>query len=172
MNRLLMLILVVVAPWLTARGNEPARWFVSPGIKLAYAFGESPGFLFGWEVSVFTWTNWDPNGPQEGCIGFVVDWDYCGSISKLHVGFEASQRLVGASLGPTIITQNDSKLWGFTATVYSWFGVLPYYSYTYVRGMSDVHEIGGYLKIPILVSGPRISFKMGGVTWDAPIRDH
>jgi hypothetical protein len=149
MKRSLAVLLLLVASELVAWARDPDPWFISPGIKLGYAFGEKGGFSFGWEVSVFTWTRWDPDGSRDGVVGVVFDMDRCRSTTKFHIGIEGSQRLVGVSIGPTFITQDQERFFGFTATVYSWYVLYPYFSYTYVGGGTDVGEVGAYLKLPI-----------------------
>jgi hypothetical protein len=86
----------------------------------------------------------------------VLDVDRAGSTTKFHIGVEGSQRLVGGSIGPTLITQDNQRYFGFTATVYSWYVVYPYFSYTYVGGGTDVGEMGAYLKLPLPLTKGRL----------------
>ena len=144
-------------------GSEELRLFISPGIKLAYAIGEPSGFTFGWELSIYKTGAWDPKGAEEGYVGLALDIDWCKSTTKYHIGFEGSQRMVGACIGPSAIVRDGKTYFGVTGTVYSWFVFLPYYSYTYVHEASDIHELGGYIKIPIQLTGHSIfDFRVGG----------
>ena len=161
MKRFLAIVLLILAPGLTAWSGDTAPWFVGPGIRLGYVFGENGGFSFGWELSVFTWTRWDPKGDRDGVVGIVFDMDRCRSTTKFHVGIEGSQRFVGMSIGPTFITRDKERFLGFTATAYGWYIFLPYYSYTFVGGGTDVHEVGDYIKLWIPLTNERL-FSVGG----------
>lgn len=147
----------------SARGAEEARYFISPGIKLGYTFGDPSGFTFGWEVSFFRTFTWHEDNKDEGFIGIALDIDWCKSITKVHVGFEGSHRLLGACLGPTLVVRDEERSMGLTTTVYSWFVALPYISVTYVWGAPHIVELGGYLKIPLQLNGKSYwNMRVGG----------
>jgi hypothetical protein len=93
----------------------------------------------------------------------LVDIDKCKDLTKVHFGIEASYRLVGASIGPSLLFNQEWQGFGMTGTLYSWVLVLPYYGYTYVFERSDIHELGVYVKLPIQISGrPFFDFRVGG----------
>ena len=147
----LLLSMCFVSVWVS-RADTP-RWFVSPGIKLSYAIGNPSGFTFGWELSVFRTISWKAPDAEDGFIGLALDVDWCKSVSKVHLGIEASQRLVGVCCGPTLIRREGKSYFGFTTTVYSWFVALPYLNYTYAWDAPNVFEVGAFLKIPVQLNG-------------------
>jgi hypothetical protein len=149
-----LLVLVVTS---AALGYEDGPYyFVSPGLKMSYVFGATGGFSFGWELSVYRTIAWKPRGDEEGYIGIALSIDWCKSTTKLHMGFEASQRFLGLCVGPTLVSRDNVWTLGASATIYSWFIGLPYYAYTFVPGATDVHELGAYFKVPIQLNGRSI----------------
>ena len=154
-----LLVLIVTSSAL-AHDDGP-YYFISPGIKMSYVFGSAGGFSFGWEVSVYRTIAWKSRGDEEGYIGVALSIDWCKSTTKLQLGVEGSQRFVGICLGPSIVIRDSTWHYGASATMYSWFVALPYYTYTFMHGTSDVHELGAFVKIPIQLNGRSI-FRFGG----------
>jgi hypothetical protein len=149
-----LLVLIVTSSSLAY--EDGPYYFVSPGIKMSYAFGAAGGFSFGWELSVYRTIAWKPRGDEEGYIGIALSIDWCKATTKVQMGFEGSQRIVGVCVGPTLVCRNNTWLFGGSATIYSWFIGLPYYAYTFVPNGTDVHELGAYFKIPIQLNGKSI----------------
>lgn len=156
-----LLVLIVTSSGLAY--DDGPYYFVSPGIKMSYVFGSEGGFSFGWEVSVYRTIGWKPRGEEEGYVGIALSIDWCKSVTKLQLGFEGSQRFMGLCLGPSLVLREDAGILGVSATLYSWFVVLPYYTYTFLPGYADIHELGGFIKIPIQLNGRSIfAFRVGG----------
>jgi hypothetical protein len=154
-------VLLLQLSWKDACWSQSDAYFLSPGIKLAYAFGQNGGFVVGLELSFYRVIS--IRGEDQGFAGFLVDIDKCKDLTKVHFGIEASYRLVGASIGPSLLFNQEWQGFGMTGTLYSWVLVLPYYGYTYVFERSDIHELGVYVKLPIQISGrPFFDFRVGG----------
>ena len=137
-----------------AQASTQDRWFISPGFKLGYAFGENGGVVVGAEVSITHW-------PESGRVitGACVSIEGMKPYTLLHVGFEAAS-VVGASVGPTMLISKESRSWGFTGTIWGALVVLPYFRYSSFSSTSDLYEAGTFLKFPMMLSGPRLS--LGG----------
>ncbi len=117
---------------------------LNPGIKLGHTFGENGGFTWGLEVSL---TSGD--GPW---FGGVVDIDFCKERTKFHIGFQGSM-IAGASLGPTFIVEKGETDVGISVVPFAGAILYPYYAFTLRPKKSVIHEAGGFLKVPIAVSG-------------------
>ena len=117
---------------------------LNPGLKLGYTFGETGGFTWGFEVSI--------TGGDGPWYGGVVDIDFCKERTKLHVGFQGSM-VVGASIGPAWIWENEEKDIGLSVIPFAGFMLYPYYAFTLRAKKPDIHEVGGYLKIPMAIRG-------------------
>ena len=63
-------------------------------------------------------------------------------------------------LGPTLIVENGVVDWGVNVTPYFGVIVLPYFNYTFRFTEDNLSEVGGFLKLPILVGGKKYS--LGG----------
>jgi hypothetical protein len=144
----LLLILLLPSPASGGISDGNGPWFISPGLKLSYSFGEHKGFCLGFEVSVFTLVKW-ANGADFGAAGIIFDLDALGPRRRVHIGLEASYMYAGFSLGPTFVSDSTQRSFGFTATVYTWYWVYPYYSFTWLRGGGGIHDIGTYVKLPL-----------------------
>ena len=138
----------------TSQASTQDRWFISPGFKLGYAFGENGGVVAGAEVSITRW-------PESGRLitGACVSIEEMKPYTFLHVGFEAAS-VVGASVGPTMLISKESRAWGFTGTIWGGLVVLPYFRYSSFSSRADLYEAGAFLKFPMMISGPRLS--LGG----------
>jgi len=127
------------------------RWFINPGIKLGYAFGENGGFISGLEISV---TN-VPDA-RRPILGACVSIEQTNSTTFVHCALEASG-LVGISLGPTIVVSEGDHRLGIGGTVFGGLVVMPYYRLTYIPNWSVLNEVGSFIKIPLKLSGPDIN---------------
>ncbi len=141
----LFLILLVT---MVSKDTAQDRWFINPGFKLGYAFGQNGGFISGWEVSI---TNL-PDAKRP-ILGACVSIEHIKSVTVVHCAVEASS-IFGISLGPTIIVSDDSHAWGIGATLFGGVVVMPYYRVTYIPNWSTLNEVGSFIKIPLKFAGP------------------
>jgi hypothetical protein len=130
-------------------------------VKIGYQFGNGNGLLVGIEVST-VWENGDRSQ------GILVDLDYCkeANFIKLNVGVEKhpfpfSSFPVGVSFGPSLMLKNQQFQVGLTTIIYGTLGIIPFFGSTVGLDFSPVFEVGSYLKIPFLISGPGIK-SLGG----------
>lgn len=138
------------------------RVFLNPGVKFGYAFGEKGGFIYGIELSIVYHSN---ESIRKGIYGFVVSIDKLNELSKLHVGFEHTMSYqdtnflngLGFDIGPTLVWNNYEKYLGFSLSVYHGFIIHPYVSFNFINKNVSFHEIGGYIKIPIMLKGKPIT---------------
>jgi hypothetical protein len=129
--------------------SQDERVWFNPGVKCGYTFGDNGGFTWGYEMSITyqqTRTFGYKNYPYY--IGVVLDIDFCKDMTKIHLGAELAS-LAGLCIGPTWITENGKTDLGFSITPYTGLFLYPYYSFTYRSEKPNIHEIGGYLKLPI-----------------------
>ena len=144
-------VFLILAIMISSKGIAQDRWFINPGFKLGYAFGENGGFISGFEISV---TNYpDARRP---ILGACVSLEQTNSITLVHCALEASG-LVGISLGPTMVVSEGGHSVGIGATVFGGLVVMPYYRLTYIPNWSTLNEIGSFIKIPLKLSGPEIT---------------
>ncbi len=144
---LLLTILMALASAAHALGQNSV--YVNPGIKVGYTFGDRGGLTFGLELSV---TQYQSRGML---LGGVIDYDYtpASGMHKTHLGAEGSVWGLGLDLGPTWVIGNGKSGLGATFTPFVGLVAYPYYSFTAMVGMENIHEAGAYLKPPIHVSG-------------------
>jgi hypothetical protein len=157
LGRYVTILMLALGPCVGLAAGEDGPWFISPGIRMSYSIGERSGFAMGFEVSLFTMVHWQ-NGVDFGAAGIILDVDAIGPRRRLHIGVEASYAWVGFSLGPTFVTDSTRRSVGFTATIYSWYWVYPFYSFTWAGSAGTMHDVGAYLKLPIPLGG-RDAFK-------------
>lgn len=119
--------------------------YLNPGVKLGYQFGENGGFVYGFEVSVTTYTKSSFPLP-----GVVFNIDRCKGKTKIHLGAQTSLML-GMELGPTLYIDNDKQYWGVSTTIFGFVFAIPYYEYTYLFDTNNLHQIGLFGKVPIPV---------------------
>jgi len=124
------------------------RTFISPGIKLGYAFGSNGGLIAGLEVSYTKFP--DNRGLITGVCLSIEQLHY--STLFIHVAFEAAS-IIGASIGPTLMISKQHNAFGVAGTVFGGLVILPYYRYTYLPNDLDFGEAGSFLKFPIQLSG-------------------
>jgi|JI8StandDraft_1071087.scaffolds.fasta_scaffold64284_2 hypothetical protein len=122
----------------------------NPGVKLGYTFGKQGGFTFGFEVSLTTnFTN-----KQIGVwSGVVLDVDFCEDWTRIHTGFEASALGVGCDVGPSFILRNDTISYGVSIIPFLGVVAYPYYNYSYFENGLELHEVGSYFKLSMMVAG-------------------
>ncbi len=127
--------------------------FVNPGINLGYLFGNQGGVVFGFEISATYW-------PIDlGFVGVSAKYDWWGNSStRFQFSGEIGTSFIGVSFGPSWIGTNSLKLSGYSTSVWTGLGLMPYYSYSWFTEGVDFEEIGGYLKYPAQVAGTRWGF--------------
>ena len=150
---------------LQARADE---WGFSPGVKLAWTPGR--GLVYGVEVSVIRLPDIldmptgslidDAITAGEDFItrtyGIVLNLDTnFNGLFKMRIGGEWVGPFIGLEAGPSLIVDREHGTHlGFGLTTWVGYTIIPYYTYTLVFGDSpNVHEIGVYLKSPLLGFG-------------------
>jgi len=129
--------------------SQDERIWFNPGMKIGYTFGENGGFTWGYEMSItYQQAKTIGNIKIPYYTGLVIDIDYCNDIKKIHLGAEFAS-VAGICIGPTWITENGKTEVGFSIIPYTGLFLYPYYSFTYRSEKPNIHEIGGYLKLPI-----------------------
>ena len=119
--------------------------YVNPWINLGYAFGESGGFVFGYELSIVGYRQ----NYEDNIYGLVFDYDWVGDTKKMHIGFEYIQRMVGLDIGPSFALKENKSFTGFSIIPFGGLLLYPHYNFTYFNSELNFHEFGTYLKIPI-----------------------
>ena len=129
--------------------------FLTVGLKVGYAFGQSGGLVMGIEGSYFHLAG---DGKS---IGAVISIDGFKEDRRLHLGIESNfktkakdvMELAGFEVGPTILMHDGGYDIGIGATPYFGVFIIPYYSFTFYDKDFQTHEAGTYLKLPFLVKG-------------------
>ncbi len=146
-------LLVLIAFISVAASAQPKYTFLNPGISLGYVFGNGGGVVFGFEVSATEWLN------ERLFVGIALKYDMWGeSSSKFHSVAEVGMPWLAISFGPSWTSINSDKFVGYTGTVWTGGGILPYYAHTWYSGRENVSEVGAYLKIPLQVGGEKIGW--------------
>ena len=127
------------------------RTFANIGIKIGYAFGEKSGIIYGMEGS-YSSMKMD-NDITTTAYGFVASVDYGRNQIQYHIGAEYYYGWVGFEWGPTMIVAQEKSDITHRATIYSWLGVIPYFSYTFQNKLDAYKEVGGYLKYSQQLTG-------------------
>jgi len=104
-------ILVII---LSAQAQAQDTWYLNPGFKIGYAFGQNGGIIGGFEVSL-------THLPKSGILltGACVSVEKFKSTLLIHLGFEAAS-IVGASLGPTMMISEENRSFGFHSYSLGW----------------------------------------------------
>jgi hypothetical protein len=131
--RFLIALLLVAASW-----PATAQTYVNPGLKLCYRFGDTGGFVAGFEVSIMV-------ARESGYIGFVVAADGTPKIWDYPFGVECGVGYVGICAGPVVARRSDTTDYGFRVTPYAGIFLVPYYNYQYLFQSGSEHEIGSYI---------------------------
>jgi len=148
-------ILALLLPANNCSGRQ-RNWYFNPGVKLGYAFGKDGGFISGVELSLTTTLD-----NQRGAWGILFSLEKCRSYTMLHFGGEIFPNSpIGFSFGPSLIRQNDKNEFGASATLFGGALILPYYRYTYRHSLTDINELGAFLKwfVPL----QKENFSLGG----------
>lgn len=129
----------------------PDTTVISPGIKVAYTFGEGGGFTYGAELTVMQRT-----GPGLSAIvahGAAINlgWSHGGTF-HLRAGWQVVSWFAGVEAGPALIWREGRPHFGVGVT--PWLGaiVVPYYTYTWIPGAPSLDEAGLYLKLPLCLA--------------------
>jgi hypothetical protein len=148
--RILSIISLPIIAWMlsgaAARGQSSTSVFVSPGISLAYTFGDKGGFTMGAEVSVTTLpTN------ASYFLGGLVNVDYCfgEQRTKAHLGLEGGGAIFGLDVGPSWVSDRGISDMGITISPFLGLVIYPYYSATLMFHGETIHEAGVWGKWPI-----------------------
>jgi len=83
-----------------------------PWDQIIICVRENGGLVVGLELSFYRVIS--IRGEDQGFAGFLVDIDKCKDMTKVHFGIEASYRLVGASIGPSMLFTQDWRGFGMT----------------------------------------------------------
>jgi hypothetical protein len=147
--------IVLIAIFVGCATSLAAQTFLSPGIKLAYRFGDNGGFIGGLDVSVIRASN-------HGYYGLVVAVDQIHSAVNAHLGIEGGFGPVGLCVGPVLTLKDRTLDYGLRITPYAGVLLVPFYNYQLMHMMSNEHEVGAYIKIPVLFSGETLFGRIGG----------
>lgn len=145
-----------------------SEWGWSPGLKLAWTPGH--GLTYGLEVSFVRLPDIldAPTGSlgkdalQAGAdfisrtYGIVIDAETnFGGLTRLRLGGEWIGPFIGLEVGPSLVIDSDHGTHaGLSFTPWAGYEFLPYYTYTVVfGGAPNLHDIGFYLKSPLLGFG-------------------
>jgi hypothetical protein len=140
MNKLTQLIISVV--FFAAAVPAAAQTYVNPGLKFGYRFGDTGGFILGFDLSVIV-------AGDKHYYGFVLAGDGTSSIADIHLGMEFGSGLFGIAIGPVLRIKPDSGEFGFRITPYAGFILVPYCNYQFLAPNHGEHEVGTYLKFTI-----------------------
>lgn len=121
---------------------------ITPGIKVAYTFGDGGGFSYGAEVTVMQRTGAELSAIVAHGAALNLGWSHGGTF-HLRAGWQLVSWFIGVEAGPALIWRDGKARFGVGVT--PWIGaiVVPYYTYTFIAGDSDLGEAGIYLKLPL-----------------------
>ncbi|MFN8358329.1 MAG: hypothetical protein U0264_00310 [Candidatus Kapaibacterium sp.] len=135
--------------------SEP-RIYINPGVKFGYSFGEKGGFTYGLDVSI-TSTFTDSFSPF--WAGIVFTTNKRKGKHSIHYGVQASYLGFGMEVGPTYVNDYGKMYSGYSVTTFGGFVIIPYYTYSrFDKDSLTNHEIGTYVKMPILIMGESFRF--------------
>ena len=146
----------------------PEYAIISPGVKVAYTFGDEGGLTFGGEIATLF-----RNGPDAGVVlahGPALNFGWASrGIFQLRVGYEVASWLIGVEAGPGLVTDRTGT--HFAIGVTPWLGAIfaaPFYTHAFVLGGRSVDEVGTYLKLPLCFgcSGGGHGSVFGGIGHD------
>jgi hypothetical protein len=144
---MLLVSLVFLQTPMTAQPS----WYFNFGCKLGYVSGIFGEYIGGIELSV---TRWPEN--SKPAAGACISVEQSTSFIITHVGFEIIGGGVGASLGPSLVIYQGQRDVALAATAWGGLVILPYLRNTWRPGQSSIPEFGAFMKIPKLISGPKI----------------
>ena len=126
-------------------------WYFNFGCKIGFISGIFGEYIGGVELSV---TRWPENGNT--ATGACISVEQSTSFVITHFGFEVIGGPLGFSLGPSLVNYQDQRDLGLTATAWGGLVLLPYLRNTWRQGQSSIPEFGAFMKLPKLISGPKI----------------
>lgn len=92
-------------------------------------------------------------------VVFAIDRRSAAKMDRFNILFErigATDLPVGYAIGSTLIFAEGKKHWGMTTSMYGGVFLIPYLSTTFNFDDRADFELGSFIKIPILYSGPGI----------------
>jgi hypothetical protein len=145
----------------SSKASAQDTTWLSPGVKVSYTVDQ--GMTYGVELSVIRVPDFEGKGIRDfiergifigyGAV-FNYDWTSRKSLSKFRVGAEWIGPAVGLEVGPTLVFAKDGTHLGLGVSPWVGTYTLPFYAYTLVFGSHpNLHEVGGYLKLPLCTSG-------------------
>jgi hypothetical protein len=124
---------------------------VNIGFKFGIVMTDQPSFLGGIELSVNYYK--DLKG-----FGVLVSTEQWTSGRRLyHYALQGFWRIVGVSVGPSILTSKEEKTVGYAATFFGGAILLPYYRLSVFANEPNAHELGMYAKLPLPIVYPKFS---------------
>jgi hypothetical protein len=131
----------------------PDHIVISPGVKVAYAFGRGGGWTWGGELTILHRT-WDDLHAIVAA-GPAFNFTWTPSAFQARAGLELVSWFAGIEGGPALVSDRTGGHFGFALS--PWLGgifVVPEYTHTYVVGSADQDELGSYFKLPICPGCP------------------
>lgn len=147
LSRVLLLSLVFLKAPIAAQPS----WYFNFGCKIGLISGIFSEYIGGVELSV---TRWPEN--SRPATGACISVEHSASFVIAHFGFEIIGGGLGASLGPSLVIYQGQRELGLAATAWGGLVILPYLRETWRPEQSSIRELGAFLKIPKLISGPKI----------------
>jgi hypothetical protein len=147
----LFFVLVLLCVSIDKARAEGPYIVVNIGFKFGIVMTGHPDFLGGLELSVNYYK--DLKG-----FGVLVSTEQWTSGRRLyHYGFQGFWKMVGASVGPSILTSKEGNTVGYAATFFGGAILLPYYRLSVFPNESNAHELGMYAKLPLPIVYPKFS---------------
>jgi hypothetical protein len=147
--------ILLAATLVPAAASAESIVWVSPGIKLSYAFGR--GFNFGFELSVVSAPKyWDDIKRRPFGVGGVLNIDTTfKGLFKMRAGGQFNVPGIGIEAGPSWVVEDGRSYFGLGFTPFLGAAyIFPFYTGTVVFGAKrNVHELGTYLKVHINTEG-------------------
>ncbi len=169
-------VLVVTVICLMLSSPSPvhakSQWGWSPGVKLGWTFGG--GLTYGLELSFIRLPDLTTE-PGQSLVGAAADaigqlisetWGIVinldtdfSKLFKMRVGGEWVGPFLGVEAGPTLVFDNRGAHLGLGITPWIGYHMYGYYTYTWLFGRApNLHELGAYLKAPLLGFGGGSSY--------------
>ena len=121
------------------------HYFLDPGIKIGYAFGENGGLFYGLELS-YVITGPDSKHPS---YGLTFSYDFLPTSHRIHVGAEFLSPFAGIDIGPSLLLNESTNLYGLSLTTFAGIFILPHYQLSLLSDGVITHEVGSFVKVPI-----------------------
>jgi hypothetical protein len=172
-----VLALCTALPLLPSRALAEASWGWAPGVKLGWTFGQ--GLTWGLEVSFIRLPDlaFDPDQSLVGAAldafgqlitktwGIVVNIDSnFRDLFRMRVGAEWVGPGIGLEVGPALVVSKHGTAAGLGITPWIGYHLFGYHTFTWAfsRRVPNMHEIGAYLKAPLLSFGGKSAYS----DWD------